>query len=153
QLYVVVPTKKQYLAFGALILPAAAAGGLNRIWEGFTRKDSIQKMFILCQVLSFVIPIGLTIFSSYYIDFQPQGRYMISSLPALVLWISYGTQFLSDWINQLLQKFTGLKKEIPFACAAAFAFALLAAYVYLRLNWNILFEMYPYFTQPYARPL
>ena len=153
QLYSVVPTKKQYVLFGALILPSAAAGCLNQIWKGAKSKNSTEKMFVLCQVLSFVIPIGLTVFSSYYIDFQPQGRYMISSLPALVLWISFGMQVLSDWVNGLLQKHAGLKKQIPFACMAAFAFALLAAYVYLQLNWSILFEMYPYFTQPYVRPI
>ena len=150
QLYTVVPSTKQYLALIVFLVPSFFAG-LVKAWQSFCSRNSQKKMLVVCEVLAFGIPIFLTIFSSYYIDYQPQGRYFISSLPVLVLWISFGWQKISTWINALLQKF-GFQKHLPIAACMGIGFALLGTYIYLRLNWAVLFKMLPYFGQYYIRP-
>lgn len=54
------------------------------------RKHHFSGLLMLCLVLCTVIPIALTMYYTYYSDYQAQGRYMMSILLPVMFCCSYG---------------------------------------------------------------
>lgn len=54
-----------------------------------------RKHFLLyIMLLTIVIPIILSLYNSYATDYQPQGRYIMSGLPALMLFVTGGYDYI-----------------------------------------------------------
>ena len=86
------------LAFWLLILCFA----LNR----YKTKEKIKTSFIAMLLFTIVFPIAFSIYSSYTRDFQPQGRYIMSILPAVCVFISVG---MDEFSKSVSGKFEGKK--------------------------------------------
>lgn len=72
-------------------------GGLGFLY-GICKKKAKAADLVLygCSLLCMIIPFGLSIYYSYASDYQAQGRYIMSALPALALLTSCGFQWLED---------------------------------------------------------
>ncbi len=65
-------------------------------------------------ILSALIPIGLSVYRSYFSDFQPQGRYIISALPALAIFTVWGYERLTDIISKAVpSRRAGRQDAVP----------------------------------------
>lgn len=72
--------------------------GLLGFVYGFCRKKEMRREWLLygCCFLCMLIPLVLSIRYSYAIDYQAQGRYLMSALPALALFMAKGCQALDE---------------------------------------------------------
>ncbi|MDE5853407.1 MAG: hypothetical protein K2G97_05120, partial [Oscillospiraceae bacterium] len=70
--------------------------------------SSILKYFNITMFIAFLIPIILSLYYSYYSDFQPQGRYLAPLIIPLMYFLVIG---LKQWMNKIV-KTTRLKKII-----------------------------------------
>lgn len=97
-------SKLFYLIYLGLIF----AGGLGYILKCFTRKSwnlyrtKKEKLLLLSMfVINIIIPIGLSLYYSYYSDFQPQGRYIMPMIIPFAYFIVKGIEFYSNKINSI----------------------------------------------------
>lgn len=100
-----------------IIYRVVAVTGLGGFLYGLchksAKKDDIP--LYVCGFFCAVIPLALSIHYSYQIDYQPQGRYLMSALPVFALVLTQGIQ----WLDERLLKGKG-KLVIAF-CAVWFA--------------------------------
>ena len=76
------------------------------IYKRKTELFKIDNCFLICLLLCMIIPILLSAHYSYSIDYQPQGRYIMSMLLPLMLIVSMGYNYL----DTKLQKYKVLNK-------------------------------------------
>ncbi len=68
-------------------------------------------LFKICMAIAGVFPAVLTVIYSYTSDYQPQGRYAMSLLPALAFFITYGFENLDLILEKLFKK--AKSKSLP----------------------------------------
>ena len=66
----------------------------------YKTKEKIRTSFILMLLFTIAFPIVFSIYSSYTRDFQPQGRYIMTILPALCVFTSVGIDEFSKAVNE-----------------------------------------------------
>lgn len=89
--YMSIPLNKwMYLAY-ALIL---GAGLIAAVFQAFRHRkaEGEQKLFVAAMLLTAILPNMLNIIHSYYVDYEPQGRY---SMPMLLPFLYFVT---SGWV-------------------------------------------------------
>jgi len=64
------------------------------VYRNKTRKK-ISTTLLLSMLFVMAVPVVLSVFSSYYRDFQPQGRYVMSMLPAVSVIFTAGVDAFS----------------------------------------------------------
>lgn len=97
--------------------------------------DGKRRKWLLgtCMVLAIVIPVVLSAYYSYTSDYQPQGRYILSCLIPLMLFMTVG-------IKTILEKICKSKKSVATALAViCLAVAGIAVYCY----FGVLLPVYP----------
>lgn len=97
--------------------------------------DGKRRKWLLgtCMVLAIVIPVVLSAYYSYTSDYQPQGRYILSCLIPLMLFMTVG-------IKTILEKICKNKKSVAIALAViCLAVAGIAVYCY----FGVLLPAYP----------
>lgn len=67
----------------------------TEVWEGFTGSDWGNRMWIAALLLTAVVPNLLNLSHSYYVDFQPQGRYSMPMLLPLMYFVTLGWQYIA----------------------------------------------------------
>lgn len=65
----------------------------------FKKQSKFKPVYILALVAMILIPLGLSAYSSYMRDYSAQGRYIISSIPAIVLIMGEGMDKHSSMIK------------------------------------------------------
>lgn len=60
------------------------------------RREDLGLYFFINLILCIIIPIVLSMQYSYATDFQPQGRYVISALIPIMIFVAYGYGLLSE---------------------------------------------------------
>ena len=60
----------------------------------------MQKLFTIVMAVAAVIPFGLSLYNSYYSDYQPQGRYLMPMLIPLMYFVTKG---LSNLMKSFLK--------------------------------------------------
>ncbi|MBP5512431.1 hypothetical protein J6X90_03525 [Candidatus Saccharibacteria bacterium] len=69
-------------------------------------KKKEQKIFGITMVLSIVIVVGLSLYYSYYNDYQPQGRYLLPMVIPLMFFVVKGHEFLfkdsKAWLRKVI---------------------------------------------------
>ena len=63
-------------------------------------KKDTQLYLYMCLLLCIIIPVCFTVYYSWKIDYQPQGRYVISSLVALMVFIIMGYSYLFSLVKK-----------------------------------------------------
>lgn len=83
-------------------------GFIFGIYKRKTELFKIDNYFFVCLLLCMIIPILLSAHYSYTIDYQPQGRYIMSMLIPLMLIVSMGYNYLDKKIeyNKLIKNVT-----------------------------------------------
>ncbi len=74
----------------------------TEVWEGFTGSDWGNRMWIAALLLTAVVPNLLNLSHSYYVDFQPQGRYSMPMLLPLMYFVTLGWQYIARKRGRLL---------------------------------------------------
>lgn len=95
-------SKKLLFIYGGILLVGFVFGICKRKTELF----KMDNYFFICLLLCMLIPILLSAHYSYTIDYQPQGRYIMSMLIPLMLIVSMGYNYL----DTKLQKYKVLNK-------------------------------------------
>ena len=57
-----------------------------------------NKFLTVCLLLTVLTPFCLSFIYSYTVDYQPQGRYVISCLPAVGVFVVFGYHAVEEWI-------------------------------------------------------
>lgn len=83
-------------------------------------REKKMRIIYLCCILATLIPIGLTIRYSYAVDYEPQGRYVMSCLPAMMFLVSTG-----------YEKIAGLIAKLHNVLGVIFTFIVGAGWLYL----------------------
>ncbi len=81
----------------------------------------------ICLIFSAAFPVFLSAYYSYATDYQPQGRYIFSLLPALVCFMSYGLNRLFS-----ITKMSPKASDIVLSALSA-VFALISLYVFFSV--------------------
>lgn len=103
------------------------------IYKRKTELFKIDNYFLICLLLCMIIPILLSAHYSYSIDYQAQGRYIMSMLLPLMLIVSMGYNYLDGIMNgKILNK-------ISISCVIVFTYILL--FIYCLITYFM-----PYFT-------
>ena len=68
----------------------------------YKTKDKISTPFLMMLLFEIAFPIAFSVFSSYVRDYQPQGRYIISILPALAVITAVG---MDEWSKAVCKKY------------------------------------------------
>lgn len=83
------------------------------LFEVIRRRD-VSVNLIVNFIICMIIPVALSMYYSYYIDYQAQGRYIISMAPPLMYFCIYG-------LDSLSARLTGrTAKCIPGVCLSVF---------------------------------
>lgn len=84
-----------YLSYAAF---AAVGLFLYAVQIPFYRKDNDfhRVLFHVGMILTIIIPVGLSLYYSYCIDFQPQGRYLMPMIVSLIYYIVKGYERLFE---------------------------------------------------------
>lgn len=102
--------------FYKIYLVLVLTGGVGFVYGICKKKAKAESLLLYgCCLLCMIIPTGLSIYYSYATDYQAQGRYLMSALPALALLVSTGY----NWLDE-----AGGKKK-GYAVASAIAIWLL----------------------------
>nr|WP_297172689.1 DUF2142 domain-containing protein [uncultured Agathobaculum sp.] len=64
------------------------------------RKEILLNICLVCTIL---IPILFSLYQSYAMGYQPQGRYIIAALPAIMIFMVRGYEYLFSYIHQHFQ--------------------------------------------------
>ena len=90
--------------FYSLLMMLGIAGVILTIYRVIVRKVKFMGLpripFYLCCALSIPITIGLSIYFSFAVDFQPQGRYLLPMLLPVCIFITGGLISIKDIINK-----------------------------------------------------
>lgn len=90
---------------------------------GMFRRKLKNRLLIVCLIVCLLFGIGFAMVYSYYFDFAPQGRYMISALLPINLFAAMGVDALPDETRQKLRNkriFTAvvIGLQVFFICVA-----------------------------------
>ena len=90
--------------YGLIILVGFIFGMIKRKTEKF----EINTYFLICLLICMIIPILLSAHYSYTIDYQAQGRYVMSMMIPLMFIVSMGYNYLDELLikKKLLKKIT-----------------------------------------------
>ncbi len=66
----------------------------------YKTKEKIRTSLLLMLLFTMAFPVVFSIYSSYTRDFQPQGRYIMSMLPAICVFTSVGLDEFSKAVNK-----------------------------------------------------
>ena len=66
----------------------------------YKTKEKIKTSLLLMLLFTMAFPVVFSIYSSYTRDFQPQGRYIMSMLPAICVFTSVGLDEFSKAVNK-----------------------------------------------------
>lgn len=93
--------------FFSLIFIAGGIGALFAfkklfIYNKEKNKDKQKILLNFTFVFAIIIPIILSLYYSYFSDFEPQGRYIMPMLIPFIYFVVYG-------INNIVEKFTSIK--------------------------------------------
>ena len=78
----------------------AFIGFLGLVIHLFKKNNKYDKLLYLNFVLCIIIPILLSMYYSYYTDWQPQGRYIISALIPLEIFITIGLKQILSYCKK-----------------------------------------------------
>lgn len=101
--------KWQYNLYYIFVIIGLAGCGLNCIYgkkhgqrndDNLKRKELYSKQMDMCMLLICIITIAISIYYSYFNDFQAQGRYCLPMLPAMMILIVRGMTFIGKGINK-----------------------------------------------------
>lgn len=81
-----------YMAYSILVL----CGFLLAVYRVVTQRKKVDWLLSAALLAVMVLPVLISIYGSYTIDYQPQGRYIISSLPALACTVVFGYEQLAE---------------------------------------------------------
>lgn len=134
----------KYYVFYFLILGSGFITGFVFSLKSFIKMNK-NRLFMIALVISIVLPVFLSAYNSYVNDYQPQGRYMMSSLCAVMLCVAYGFSKLETIFDRaqgwLLNTVFRIKPD--FRLSLSLITALFFCYKGLRLyylhNAEILF--------------
>ncbi len=97
--YVELPASPQhYLLVKALLLGIV----LILIWQVITRGSNFQRLIILLNLGLFVCLIAITMYKSWTVDYQPQGRYYFAMAPIFGLSLVWLRNLLDDRLFKAL---------------------------------------------------
>lgn len=102
--YMTIPMGQPYYLFFKWIFGLGVFGFLlqtlkNRKTALLENADKAMKRLAFAMVLSAcLITFGLQIYYTLFIDYQPQGRYIMSIAPALFIAVSIGFAYYIDWL-------------------------------------------------------
>ncbi|MBE6727596.1 MAG: hypothetical protein E7562_02995 [Ruminococcaceae bacterium] len=114
---------KVFIAVGGI---AFVLRGLYEIVIKRKKPDLSKTIFLVCVVMSAVVTVALSVYNSYVMDFQPQGRYCYPAFLALAIIIAKGY----EWLVKLLKY-----KEHQYAvtsCVCTVS-ALISLYVFYNI--------------------
>ena len=98
--------------------------------------DKIRKnqknLFIIALICTIIIPIALSMYYSYYSDYQAQGRYIISCLISLMIFVCFGFDRLLPKISEKL----GLK-NLDLNYVLIIFYILMFFFVFNRYFWKL----------------
>ena len=90
-----------YLGIGILFL----AGIIGYLAGGWKRKIfSSDRLLHITFLICMVIPCGLSIYYSFYSDYQPQGRYLMPMLIPLLYFVTTGLTLVLEKIPQKVNR-------------------------------------------------
>ena len=97
-----------------------------------------KKLFLITSVIGTLIALGLHTYYSLEVGFQPQGRYIIGTLPLLVLGISLTINWMLCWIRNRIktEKYCFLIERVPYLLS----FFLFALMVYIFNEYVLRFH-------------
>lgn len=100
--------------------------GVAGFFCGICKKkaDATELLLYGCCFLCIVIPFILSIRYSYAIDYQAQGRYVMSMLPAYALFLTKGYQWLDEISNRKQRYVSGM---------VSIVWCVLAAYIFVTV--------------------
>ena len=119
----VVMSPRAYLTYGSVILVLL----LLFAAQYFVRKKKPTILF-WCLLLCALIPIGLSMYYSYYSDFQPQGRYFLSALSPVMFVSAFGADY---WTDRWQRRFPPARYLPVLLSGFAFSFGIYAVVGYL----------------------
>lgn len=100
-----------------------------------TQKFKIDTYFFVCLLLCMIIPILLSAHYSYTIDYQPQGRYIMSMLIPLMLIVSMGYDFLDrKYTNNSFLKKISISQIVLSIYVLLFVYCIITYFVPYLMN-------------------
>lgn len=91
---------KYYLCYG-LVMCIAAAGFACGAVEN--RGKTGNRLLYVCCVICIIAPAILSVYNSYSSDYQAQGRYLMPALPALMICVVKGYQWIGNKLGNRRQ--------------------------------------------------
>lgn len=85
-----------YVVYGCIFL-----FGLISAFMYFIKKHK-DIILNVCLIFTIILPICFSIYQSYTSGFQAQGRYIISALPAIAVWVVFGYEQISVFLAERL---------------------------------------------------
>ncbi len=100
--YMNIPLKTwMYIIYAATVAVGVVAAVLQLVRHGIEGQDGFpgtkmqNRMWIAALVLTAVVPNLLNLSHSYYVDYQPQGRYSMPMLLPLMYFVTVGWQYIA----------------------------------------------------------
>ena len=84
---------------------------------------------LAARLLSAILIVSISVYYSWAVDYQPQGRYVIYILPVLLLLCTCGFKAIIDWVEN-----AGFSIKIQRKTMEIFAAALVTAFVLCALS-------------------
>lgn len=86
-------------------------------------------------IICMLIPLGLSMHYSYYIDYQAQGRYIISAIIPLMIFVTYGYGCVDKYVYSLFYQQKNAKYLVSYIVLVLWIILLLKAlFVYMIPN-------------------
>ena len=101
---------------------------------------------LLLLLFEVVFPIAFSIYSSYTRDFSPQGRYIISILPSLCVFVGIGVDELTDSVRIALNSIKKSLGRLYWITGALAAVLLLTVFVIIL--YTIMLPLLAYIDLP-----
>lgn len=88
--------------FYRLLIAVSLAGIAMKLGDGKIKREDPVFMIAVFVFLSSLITVGISVYYSWAVDFQAQGRYIIALLPFFAGMISFGADGLFEALSSLL---------------------------------------------------
>lgn len=88
---------KYYVCYG-FVMGIAGVGFLCKVIKNKGRSGNM--LLYVCLAICIITPVILSAYNSYSSDYQAQGRYFMPALPALMLCVVKGYQFIDDGLEK-----------------------------------------------------
>lgn len=127
-------SEKIYMFYTALIGGGAIISlyPIKKLFDNFSLKKILENknfnkiLFLTTLVMVIIIPIILSMIYTFYTDYQSQGRYIISALLPLMIFVTIGIKFLFNKINSTV------KKDLPLDYILMDIYLFIFLIVYLK---------------------